>query len=373
MNRSVSNTSDGLNIRSSAEGLLGRLADSGGDLAALMADYWKETTHRWRNRAMKQALWKAALEEFEADYARAYAPDLSRNPDVGRPFLLMPRIPARAGIVLVHGYMAAPLEVRALGNYLRDRHFAVLGVRLKGHGTAPEDLASRHYEEWYASVLRGIELMEQITGKIGVCGFSAGGDLALLAAARLEKRIRAVATVCAPLRLRNRAAALAPSIVRVNAFMKRIGLNRFQWDYIENRPENPHINYSLNPLSGVETLRALMQETENALPKIQSGLLVVQASEDPVVHPESAAEIFNLAGTRDKTLLLLSRDRHGIVNGEGSEAVFDALYRFFALHLLARARRPVKTHPEIPASAIPALDVQDEPAASSGNVSTVSP
>ena len=327
------------------------------DTLWLLSDTWNETAHRWNHRTIRQTLWKTLIEEFETDYARTYTPGLTRHPEVGRPFLLMPRLPARAGVVLVHGYMAAPLEMRALGEFLRGKGFAVLGVRLRGHGTAPEDLASRHYEEWYTSVTRGIEVMEQITRRVGVCGFSAGGDLALLAAARMENQLKAAAAICAPLRLKNRAAALAPSIVRVNAFMRRIGLNRFQWDYVDNHPENPHINYTLTPLTGVETLLGLMQETETALSRVTGKILIVQASGDPVVHPESAAEIFERAATREKTLVLFCRNRHGIVNGEGSEAVFDTVCRFFTETLLTRRPRPdIRAHFDLPISTVPGLD-----------------
>lgn len=331
------------------------------DIRWLFGETWNQTVHRWHSLTVRQNLWKALLEEFETDYSRTYTPGQTRPPEVGRPFLLMPRLPVRAGVVLVHGYMAAPMEMRALGDYLRARGFAVLGVRLKGHGTAPEDLASRHYEEWYTSVARGIEMMAQITPRVGVCGFSAGGDLAILAAARLQHRIEAAVAICAPLRLRNRAAALAPSIVRVNTLMRRIGLNRFQWDYVDNHPENPHINYTLNPLTGVETLRGLMQETENALSRVTGKLLIVQASDDPVVHPESAAGIFKRAATRDKTLVLFSRDRHGIVNGEGSDAVFDTVCRFFTETLRMHRPRPDRRSPsDVPVSTIPCMDPADE-------------
>ncbi|HOK89223.1 MAG TPA: alpha/beta fold hydrolase [Candidatus Hydrogenedentes bacterium] len=349
-------------IHSVSRALIQPLLDRLHDASWHTRDVLHEVAYRWQRRATRQALWKALLEEFETDYARAYTPGQTRPPDVGRPFLLMPRIPARAGIVLIHGYMAAPLEMRALGEFLQRGGFAVLGIRLKGHGTSPEDLASRHYEEWYASVLRGIELMEQVTRRVGVCGFSAGGDLALLAAARLGTRIRATAAICAPLRLKNRAAALAPSIVRVNAFMRRIGLNRFQWDYVDNHPENPHINYTRNPLTGVGTLRGLMQETEDALSRVEGSILILQASGDPVVHPESAAEIFERAATRHKTLVMLSRDRHGIVNGEGARAVFDTVYRYFAETLWDRRPGAVEpARPDLPASTVPVVDASGEP------------
>ncbi|HOZ46107.1 MAG TPA: alpha/beta fold hydrolase [Candidatus Hydrogenedentes bacterium] len=269
---------------------------------------------------------------FEEDYRTYYVEALSKGPDVGRPFLLEPRRlkhwRPRGGIVLIHGYMAAPLEVRALAEHLRDRGFLVYGVRLKGHGTSPEDLAQTHWEEWYESVNRAYAIVKTLTDTVLLGGFSMGAGLALLAAGRKRDHIRGTFAVAAPLHLRNYMVKLVPSLVNVNTFLKKMRLDRTEWEYVENTPENPHINYTRNPLLGIKELGKAMDAMERVLPDITTPTFVLQASEDPLVAPSSAPEIFARIGTSEKQMMLVARKRHGIINGEGAEEVFQSIDLF---------------------------------------------
>lgn len=278
-------------------------------------------------KAVRDRLYGQDLREFEDDYARFYDPALSKGPDVGRPFLFQP-VRARAGVVLVHGYMAAPLEVRALGEYLRHHGYVVYGVRLKGHGTSPEDLAQRNWREWYDSIQRAYATVRTLTGQVAICGFSMGGLLALFAGARKGQSLRAVVSICAPLQVRNSSVRFVPSLVAVNSIMKRMGTTRMTLEYIDNDPENKHINYTKNPLAGVKQLVEVMNESQDVLERIHVPLLVIQGSKDPTVNPISGQSIFDRAATPQKELVVLERDRHGIVNGDGSEEVFERVYHF---------------------------------------------
>lgn len=264
---------------------------------------------------------------YEEDYAVAHTEE-SHSVDVGRPFLLYPDKGFRAGIVLVHGYLAAPLEVRALAEYLREKGYLVYGVRLKGHGTSPEDLAKTKWEEWYESFNRGYAIVKSFTDDIILGGFSTGGCLALLGAARKGRKIECVFSVNAPLQLRSYAARLAPSVVSMSSLIKRVRRSSDLWQFVANDPENPHINYNRNPLTGVSELGELMGECEQALPKIEAPAYVIQASKDPVVAPSSGQQIFDAIGTPYKEYTVLERARHGIVNGDGSRDVFDRVHRF---------------------------------------------
>ena len=278
---------------------------------------------------LRRHLVQLDLEDYEKDYARFYVPQECKPPWVGSPFLLCPwRI--RGGVVLAHGYMAAPLEVRALAEHLYRRGFAVYGVRLKGHGTSPVDLAQQEWDAWFAAVNRGYAIMRTLTENVVIGGFSTGGCLALVAAARKRNRLAGVFSICAPLYVRNYSIRLVPSIISLNALLKRFGQGQYAWDYVENDPENKHINYTRNPLTGVRQLTAVMNATAEALPEIDVPALVVQASKDPTVDPSSGPDIFERLATRQKQFTLFERERHGIINGEGSPEVFAQVEEFLA-------------------------------------------
>ncbi len=264
---------------------------------------------------------------FEEDYAAFQKAEETKPPEVGRPFLLLPpRI--RAGIVLVHGYMSAPLEIRALADYLFTRGYAVYGVRLKGHGTSPEDLAGTKWEEWYESVNRGYAVIKSLTDDIILGGFSTGGVMAMLGAGRKRDHIRAVFSINAPLHLRNYMARFASTFVSMNNLLARIKRGSTGWEFAQNSPENRHINYFRNPVAGVKELGEAMEAMEAALKDVCVPALVIQGYRDPVVDPSSGEGIFRRIGSQQKELVLLNYDRHGVVNGEGSLEVFERVDRF---------------------------------------------
>lgn len=278
-------------------------------------------------KQIRDTLLREDVRRFEEDYARFYTPGLSKGPEVGRPFLLRPwRI--RAGIVLAHGYMAAPLEIRAWAQFLYQRGYAVYGVRLRGHGTAPEDLADSTWAQWYESLNHGFAILRTLTDHVFIGGFSTGGCLALIAAARKGPRLRGVISISAPLKLQNYSVHLAPSIITLNSLLKRIGAAVAHWEYVDNHPENPHINYTKNPLTGVRELVRVINATEELLPQVRIPTLVLQGAGDPTVHPSSGQDIFDKLGTTDKELTLFNRERHGIINGRGSEEVFERVEQF---------------------------------------------
>ncbi len=285
------------------------------------------TPHLFVAKQVRDFFLEEDIRCFEEDYAKFYDPKLSKGPEVGRPFLLRP-MRIRGGVVLAHGYMAAPLEVRALAEYLYQQGFAVYAVRLRGHGTSPEDLAQVSWKDWYESLNRGYAIIKTLTDSVFLGGFSTGGCLALVAAAQKGRHVSGVFSICAPLKLQNYSVRLAPTLVTLNALLKRIGRSREGWDYVENDPENKHINYIRNPLTGVSELINVMDVMDERLPEVRVPALVVQGSKDPTVNPVSAQLIFEKISSAHKELTLLERTRHGIINGLGREEVFERVYQF---------------------------------------------
>ncbi len=266
---------------------------------------------------------KKAQSEFEQDYRKYLMTGESKPRHIGAPVLLRGRS-RKVGVVLSHGYMAAPLEVRALGQYLARKGYWVYLPRLKGHGTAPEDLAQRSYQEWLLSMEEGYILMSNLCRQVVMGGFSTGAALALELASRC-KDVAGVFAVSTPLRLQDLASRFAPVLDVWNKIMGRVNLNEIRKEFVENHPENPHINYMRNPISGVHELEQLMDALEPKLAQIKMPALVVQSQLDPVVNPKGSERIFNRLGSTDKQYLVFNYPRHGILLGPGSERVHRAI------------------------------------------------
>jgi len=280
----------------------------------------------WVRRSVRGHLFKEALKEFEADYQNYHVPNESKPEEVGRPFLVPGRRNA-LGVVLCHGYMAAPLEVKGLADHLGRLGYWVYAPRLRGHGTSPEDLATRSYQDWVRSVDRGYAIISSICRTVVAGGFSTGAGLALDLAARV-KGLAGVFAISAPVRLKDFNARFAPAVDAWNRLMEMAGRSGAKMEFVENRPENPHINYLRNPVSGVREIERLMDDLEPRLNGIEIPALVVQSSEDPVVDPRGSEKIFKHLGGRDKKYVVFSIKRHGILIGERAEMVYQAVGEF---------------------------------------------
>lgn len=288
-------------------------------LIAWMPDYWvrKKVAHK---------LMVAAEDEFQKDYQKFYVDGESKSQDVGKPYLIKGRR-GGVGVVLLHGYMAAPLEVKGLAEYLGRQGIWVYVPRLKGHGTSPEDLATRKHTDWTASVDLGFALIQSLCKQVVVGGFSTGAGLALDLADR-ARHIKGIFAVSPPMRLHDFSAKFVPAVDTWNRLMKVIHLEEAQKEFVENRPENPHINYMRNPLSGVRELVDFMEMLVPKLTQITAPTLIIQSWRDPVVNPEGTGKIFKLLGSPEKSYLLVNIDRHGILLGEGSHHVYQAIHNF---------------------------------------------
>ncbi|MEJ2155859.1 MAG: alpha/beta fold hydrolase [Desulfobacteraceae bacterium] len=229
--------------------------------------------------------------------------------------------------MLSHGYMAAPEEVSELAAYLASKGYWVYTPRLRGHGTSPEDLAQCSYKEWIFSMEDGYILMRNLCHQVVLGGFSTGAALALELASRLSNVI-GVFAVSTPLRLHYLTSRFAPLVDSWNKLMGKVHLNDARMEFVENRPENPHINYFRNPVSGVRELERLMSYVEPKLSEIRVPAFVIQSKDDPVVHPSGSERIFNLLGSADKQYTLFNFDRHGILLGEGAHRVHRAIGDF---------------------------------------------
>ncbi|OHD62735.1 MAG: hypothetical protein A2176_12955 [Spirochaetes bacterium RBG_13_51_14] len=264
---------------------------------------------------------------FELDYRTHHIEGETKPATIGQPFFLKRRF-MRAGIVLVHGYLAAPEEIRPLADFLYKKGYSVYGTRLRGHGTSPEDLASRNWEKWYDSVSRAYIIMKNSVKSLAIGGFSTGAGIALLQAANKPGRFRGIISINAPLKLQNISSKLSSAVVMWNKLLSKIHVNKGKMEFVTNTPENAHINYARNPVSGVNELGKLMKEVEDRLKYVADPTIIIQGSDDPIVNPVSGLEIFERLGTERKQLFRIFARHHGIIRGEGSDEVKSRVLEF---------------------------------------------
>jgi esterase/lipase len=140
--------------------------------------------------------------------------------------------------------------------------------------------------------------------------------------------IHAVFAVAPPMRLQDLGAYFVPAIDAWNTIIKKIRLDSIAKEFIDNDPENPHINYLRNPIAGIHELAKLMENLEPKLKNIDKPTLVVQSRKDPVVNPAGTLKLFNQLGSDFKEYYIFDYECHGIMTGEGVERVYIAIEQF---------------------------------------------
>ena len=279
---------------------------------------------------------EAAL--FIREYEKNYIKGESKPPEIGMPFFLYAP-PSDTGVLLIHGLMAAPEEVRQWADFLHAKGLTVYAPRLAGHGTSSGDLATQNCQDWLDSVARGHAILKSCCKKVLVAGFSTGAGLALQSVILSPHAFEAVITVSAPLKFKSFSSRFAELLNGFNRLCNGLGMKRFSKPFLKNDADNPHINYLRCPVSAFVQVQRLMREVHRLLPTIHIPALVLQATHDPKVAPQSGPAIFRRLGTSQKHFAWIHFNKHGIVRGGIALDVFKEVESFLVAYRLIRSSK----------------------------------
>ncbi|MBE9526107.1 MAG: alpha/beta fold hydrolase, partial [Proteobacteria bacterium] len=251
------------------------------------------------------------------------------------PYLLKPPKSNGVGVLLIHGLLASPAELRGYAEALLKQGYTVLGVRLKGHGTSPYDLREQTFEDWYKSVQRCMEILKIYCGSMVVVGFSTGGALAIKLAAEYKTNFAAVIVVAVPMKFVDKSFLFIPLIHGANRLIEWISSIEGVKPFMENAPEHKAINYRNIPVTSLHELRRLLDDAEQKLAEIDMPVLVIYADQDPVVDLNSAEIIMSKLGSRCKKLITIHSDRHGILM-ENIGSTWESINVFLQRNVLSK-------------------------------------
>ncbi len=289
--------------------------------------FWVNTRERLLREKTLEKIIEADHDRFANDYVAYYEAGVSKDRQVGSPFLLR-SAQSKIGVVLSHGYLAAPKEIAALAEYLYQRGYSVYGVRLPGFGTSPRNQADVLWTEWYDAYLRGYAALKQFCNQIVLGGFSTGGTLALTVGGIKRPPVRGIFAISSPIHLKYIRARSTAAVNLWNDWLERLNVESGRLEWVDNLTENPDTNYNKIYLKGLRQMDYLMRECRQRLGQITAPVTLIHSRQDPAVNPESSQEILDQISSADKSLELFDLDRHVIVRHAGSEQVFAAVGRF---------------------------------------------
>ena len=229
------------------------------------------------------------------------------------PFFLRPKHDNGIGVLLIHGLLASPAELRDYGEHLVQQGYTVMAVRLKGHGSSPYALRNQTWEDWYASVQRSFNILKVHCKHIFVSGFSTGGALALKLASQQYPEIIGICAVAVPIKFINPAFILVSLLYGVNKLVDWVSSYEGVKPFIDNFSEHPAINYRHVPVKSLYELRRLIHDMDDFLPHCNIPVLILHGEHDPIVSVDSAPEIMDKLKTKNKQLKIIDSVRHGIL------------------------------------------------------------
>ncbi len=226
------------------------------------------------------------------------------------------------GVLLIHGFTGSPAEMLLLGKFLHDQGFTVLGVRLAGHGTTPEDLAHMRGRDWLHSVLDGYAMLKGCCRTISVVGLSMGALLAMLLSLRCH--VEKIVSCSAPVFVAaEKNLHLLPS--RKESAGQYIPKQKRR---LKGIPECCNVYYHKMPLASVHELLAVIERMKEELPQVTQPLLIVQGREDHTVQPQSAEYIYERVGTEYPEVFWLEKSGHIVTLDCEHEKLFTKIAAF---------------------------------------------
>jgi carboxylesterase len=223
-------------------------------------------------------------------------------------------------VLLVHGFTGTPREMRWMGEYLVKEGHTVLGIRLAGHATTPQDMLRTRWHDWVASVEDGLNLLASYPRRY-IIGLSMGGILSLYAASHYP--------------VAGAIALSAPYSISKDWRLKYINiLKYFQPEVAKGPPDwdNPlveegHTSYPAFPTPSIVELLKLGEETHATLSQVNIPVLLVQSKKDSIPQ-NSIQNYYDQIGSLDKSMLWLEKSGHVITCDSEKEIVFKAAADF---------------------------------------------
>lgn len=194
---------------------------------------------------------------------------------------------SKNGVLLIHGFAAAPNELLPLAYELEKYDISVYVVRVAGHVTNLDDFIKSTYMQWYESIELGYNCLASFCDKICVVGQSNGGLLAS-AVTRYNKV--------------DYLALLAPAYkVRIPGFFLIPYLRKII-KYFPRRVKDITFNYPVFPSEPLYQMKLLQDKVEQFVYDINIPVLLAVSNKDILISPKKAKEVVAKMASSDKTV-----------------------------------------------------------------------
>lgn len=250
------------------------------------------------------------LIEKHTDLAKAEGVARSEN----LPFLIEATKPTDLAALLIHGFGSSPREMRPLALALAAKGMTVYAVRLPGHGTSPEDLASCRVEDWLSTCVEACSELIDNGYAVTTAGLSTGALLCLKLALKLpvERQI-----------------LLSPFLKLQHPLAAAAGILRFiiPYQHKEISAEEQPFYYQKRPLKGIAQINRLRWQLAHEIHAIDIPTLVLASKGDQTIAEGTAEKLFKRIASQEKELHLYGTDVPHVLTSKDNPEQKDVLKR----------------------------------------------
>ncbi len=228
------------------------------------------------------------------------------------------------GVLLIHGFLGTPAEMKYLAGRLSEAGFSVSVPRIPGHGTRLEELARTSSRDWICAAREAYIEMAGHCREVNVAGLSMGGVLALLLAA--EFPVPRIALMSVPRTIADKSVYLAPIAGRFVKIVRRPNPDR---GVLCEEARSRHVCYDSGiPVRQSWQLFRMIRRAMTVLPRVRADALVVQSRMDGVIPPDSADYIVKRLGSVHKEAAFIAESGHAVTVDREKEKVADMVVAF---------------------------------------------
>jgi len=225
------------------------------------------------------------------------------------------------GILLTHGFSSTAQEMEQLGIHLNKKYgYTTFGTLLAGHGTSPADLAQTDMVDWYKSLKKGYDFLNQICDKIILIGHSMGGTLSLILAA--NEKVDGIISLCTPIKVEY---FMQDYLFLVADLLKYFPRRKTEIEVMEN---HGLMNYRVSALKAVENLLELMEIAKEEIHKVTAPIFTVTAGHDKRVPLYNAERIRKMVNSEVKEDYFAAKSHHMILFGPEKHEVTNKIREF---------------------------------------------
>jgi len=226
----------------------------------------------------------------------------------------------KTGILMIHGFTGTTQSVYEYGKVLANEGYTVLGPRLTGHGTFPEQMEMASYLDWIKDVEAGLEKLEEMCETIYIAGLSMGGTLAMYLSERYPNLAGIILTNPA-IELPKMAEYYEAKKDKAERFVPGIGADIKKIDVEE-------LAYEQTPVKSMGDLIELIYLVKMNLEKINIPTLIFSSVIDHVVPPENSKYIYDHISSEKKELISLENSYHVATLDNDKELIFSKTIEF---------------------------------------------